>query len=99
MLLLDVQLELVGVLELLGALLAAQPLPVVLHVEVQLERLLRLVGLPALRTLVRGLADGFIHGRLVGGGGLQSGGVLPLHHLIGVVNGGGLLFILIVRII
>ena len=89
MLLLDVQLELVGVLELLGALLAAQPLPVVLHVEVQLERLLRLVGLPALRTLVGGLADGFIHG-------LQSGGgVLPLHHVIGVVNGGGLLFILI----
>ena len=98
MLLLDVQLELVGVLELLGALLAAQPLPVVLHVEVQLERLLRLVGLPALRTLVGGLADGFVHG-CVGGGGLQSGGVLPLHHLIGVVNGGGLLFILIVRII
>ena len=47
MLFLDVHLELVGVLELLGALPAADPLAVVLRVEVHLQRLLRLEHLLA----------------------------------------------------
>ena len=94
-LLLDVQLELVSVFELLAALLAGQPLPVVLHVQVQLEGLLRLERLLALRALVvcgrpvYGHVKGFVDGRV--GDGFPSGVVPRLRHLIGVVNGGLLL--------